>query len=86
MFDFFFKPRYSFLEFNCNPREKAAMMGLNTIDFFSRTIYMKIVLYSQRSLSHVVLRLATDSLVLLMNALQRKGRVWVWKKYIEDET
>ena len=86
MFDFFFKPRYSFLEFNCNPREKAAMMGLNTIDFFSRTIYMKIVLYSQRSLSHVVLRLGTDSLVLLMNALQRKGRVWVWKKYIEDET
>ena len=86
MFDFFFKPRYSFLEFNCNPREKAAMMGLNTIDFFSRRIYMKIVLYSQRSLSHVVLRLRTDSLVLLMNALQRKGRVWVWKKYIEDET
>ena len=61
-------------------------MGLNTIDFFSRRIYMKIVLYSQRSLSHVVLRLRTDSLVLLMNALQRKGRVWVWKKYIEDET
>ena len=86
MFDFFFKPRYSFLEFNCNPREKAAMLGLNTIDFFPRRIYMKIVLYSQRSLSHVVLRLGTDSLVLLMNALQRKGRVWVWKKYIEDET
>ena len=86
MFDFFFKPRYSFLEFNCNPREKAAMLGLNTIDFFSRRIYMKIVPYSQRSLSHVVLRLGTDSLVLLMNALQRKGRVWVWKKYIEDET
>ena len=27
-----------------------------------------------------VLRLGTDSLVLLMNALKRKGRVWVGKK------
>ena len=33
-----------------------------------------------------VLRLGTDSLVLLMNALKRKGRVWVGKKYIQDET
>ena len=42
--------------------------------------------YSQRSLSHAVLRLGTDSLVQLMNALKRKGRVWVGKKYIQDET
>ena len=33
-----------------------------------------------------VLRLGTDSLVLLMNALKRKGKVWVGKKYIQNET
>ena len=43
-------------------------------------------LFSAFSLSHAVLRLGTDSLVLLMNALKRKGRVWVGKKYIQDET
>ena len=38
----------------------------------------KAVLYSQRSLSHAVLRLGTDSLVLLMNAL--KAGLDGWRK------
>ena len=33
-----------------------------------------------------VLRLGTDSLVLLMNTQKRKGWVWVGKKYMKDET
>ena len=48
--------------------------------------FIRKVLDSQRSLSHAVSRLVTDSLVLLMNALKRKGRVWVGKKYIQDQT
>ena len=40
---------------------------------------LKLVLYSQRSLSHTLLRLGTDSLVLMMNVRKGKGGVWVGK-------
>ena len=45
-----------------------------------------IVLYSQRSLSHAMLRLGTDSLVLLMNVLKRKGEGLGRENQTQDET
>ena len=50
------------------------------------TCYAYSTLFWAFSLSHAVLGLGTDNLVLLMHALKRKGRVWVGKKYIQDET
>ena len=49
-------------------------------------ILLCIVLYSQRSLSHAMLRLGTDSLVLLMNVLKRKGEGLGRENQTQDET
>ena len=53
---------------------------------FRRKFDMKIVLYSQRSLSHAMLRLGIDSLVLLMNVLKRKGEGLGRENQTQDET
>ena len=75
---------------NCFPRDLTlnvySAAGPKFTWYLHWCLYNKIVPSSQRSLSHAVLRLGTDSLVLLINALKRKGRVWVGKKYIQDET
>ena len=54
--------------------------------FFSRAHRVGKVLYSQRSLSHAMLRLGTDSLVLLMNVLKRKGEGLGRENQTQDET
>ena len=51
------------------PRDKAAMLEVNTIEFFSRTIYMKIKFGSQRR--EMILFLTTNMAAVTSRANQQ---------------